>query len=83
LRICLTAGFADPFSAVEDVTLDNPAYKPWGWSLMKVTRVKVYHMLSPLHLASMQALSPIAIAKVAKKHALDASACTHAWKRFA
>ena len=29
------AGFADPFDTVRDVTLDNPAYKFLGFSLMK------------------------------------------------
>ena len=31
----LLAGFADPFDPVRDVTLDNPAYKVFGYSLMK------------------------------------------------
>ncbi len=29
------AGFADPFDTVRDVTLDNPAYRILGFSLMK------------------------------------------------
>ena len=32
---CMLAGFKDPFDAATTVTLDNPAYRYFGFSLMK------------------------------------------------
>lgn len=49
--LCCAAGFVDPFDVRRDVTLDNPAYRFWGFSLMAgkldwmlLRRLSVQHM---------------------------------------